>query len=102
MLSQAINHGMTSEFIDKVREVTKSFFALPLEEKQRYSRDINDLDGYGNDTVVSEKQTLDWTDRLYLKVYPEDQRKQKYWPENPLVFRYIFNLYLPWGCLRFF
>ncbi|KAL2929841.1 Codeine O-demethylase, partial [Bienertia sinuspersici] len=89
----AINHGMTSEFLDKVREVSKKFFALPMEEKLRYSREMNDWDGYGNDTIVSEQQTLDWTDRLYLTVYPEDQRKLKYWPENPLVFRETIHEY---------
>lgn len=92
MVSQAINHGMESEFLDKIREVGKQFFGLPLEEKQKYSRDVNEWDGYGNDTVVSEHQTLDWMDRLYLTVYPEDQRKLKYWPDKPHAFRYIFNL----------
>lgn len=90
---QAINHGMTSEFLDQVREVTKIFFALPLDEKKKYWRVISDWDGYGNDTVVSENQTLDWLDRLYLTVYPEDQRKLKYWPENPLVFREVIHEY---------
>lgn len=90
---QAINHGFTSTFLDKVREVTKQFFALPLEEKQNYSRSMNDWDGYGNDTVVSENQTLDWTDRLYLTVYPEDQRKLKHWPEKPLEFREVIHEY---------
>lgn len=84
---QAINHGMASSFLDKVREVTKEFFALPMEEKQKYSRTLEDIEGYGNDTVVTEHQTLDWTDRLYLLVRPEDQRKLKLWPENPDTFR---------------
>ncbi|KAH9624410.1 hypothetical protein KSS87_003429 [Heliosperma pusillum] len=66
---QATNHGLSSTFLDEVREVTKKFFDLPLEEKQKYSRVIDDYDGYGNDTIVSENQTLDWTDRLYLTVH---------------------------------
>lgn len=84
---QAINHGMTSPFLDQVREVAKKFFALPMEEKQRYSRTLEDIEGYGNDTVLTENQILDWTDRLYLLVSPEDQRKLKLWPENPETFR---------------
>jgi isopenicillin N synthase-like dioxygenase len=31
---QSINHGITSSFLDKVRSVTKQFFALPMEEKK--------------------------------------------------------------------
>jgi len=77
---------LTGTFLDKVQEVQKKFFALPLEEKQKYSRAIDDLDGYGNDTVVPKHQTLNWTDRLYLTFYPEDQRKLKYWPNEPHEF----------------
>lgn len=89
---QAINHGLTNEFLDKIREVGKEFFCLPLMEKQKYSRAISDWDGYGNDTVFSDDQTLDWMDRLYLVVNPEHQRKIKFWPANPLAFRYMLML----------
>ncbi|KAJ1386304.1 Oxoglutarate/iron-dependent dioxygenase [Sesbania bispinosa] len=80
---QAINHGLTSSFLDKVREISKQFFDLPKEEKQKYAREPNGIEGYGNDTIFSENQRLDWTDRLYLKVQPEDQRKFKFWPQKP-------------------
>ncbi|KAA8522958.1 hypothetical protein F0562_009381 [Nyssa sinensis] len=90
---QAVNHGMASSLLDEVREVTKQFFALPVEEKQKYSRAADDIEGYGNDMVLSEHQTLDWTDRVYLLVNPEEQRKLKYWPENPKTFRDILHEY---------
>ncbi|KAL6223821.1 hypothetical protein ACLB2K_002679 [Fragaria x ananassa] len=91
---QVINHGMTPEFLDKVREVTNQFFAMPLEEKHKYLRPADDIEGYGNDMVFSEEQTLDWTDRLYLNVYPPDLRKLKFWPENPLSFRDTLDQYI--------
>ncbi|KAA8535183.1 hypothetical protein F0562_030186 [Nyssa sinensis] len=90
---QAINHGIASSFLDEVRGVAKQFFALPMEEKQKYSRTVDDIEGYGNDTVLSENQTLDWTDRLYLTTYPEDQRKLNLWPKNPESFREILHEY---------
>ncbi|KAK2991073.1 hypothetical protein RJ640_010075 [Escallonia rubra] len=90
---QAIGHGMPIAFLDKVREVTKQFFALPLEEKQKSSRPAGSVEGFGGDSVVSEKQVLDWCDRLSLRVYPEDQRKLYLWPENPKDFREILNEY---------
>ncbi|KAL9223950.1 hypothetical protein vseg_000032 [Gypsophila vaccaria] len=90
---QATNHGLSSAFLDEVREVTKQFFDLPLEEKQKYARAVNDYDGYGNDTVVSENQILDWTDRLFLTVHPADQQKLQFWPEKPLAFRKVINEY---------
>ncbi|KAL0427234.1 UNVERIFIED_CONTAM: protein SRG1 [Sesamum latifolium] len=37
--------------------------------------------------VLFDNQPLDWVDRLYLLVHPQDQQKLKYWPENPVSFR---------------
>ncbi|GAU11927.1 hypothetical protein TSUD_195510 [Trifolium subterraneum] len=63
---QAIGHGMPTTYLDKVREVAKHFFALPVEEKQKYARDVNEYEGYGNDIIFSEKQVHDWSYRLAL------------------------------------
>ncbi|KAJ0030946.1 hypothetical protein Pint_13827 [Pistacia integerrima] len=90
---QAMNHGIEKTFLDKVREVTKQFFALPQEKKLEYTREDGGIEGYGNDMIVLENQTLDWTDRLYLSVSPKDQRQLKYWPENPETFREILHQY---------
>ena len=84
---QVINHGITSLFLDKVREVTKQFFSLSMEQKQKYSRESDSVEGYGNDKIFSEQQTPDWNDRLLIIVSPEDTLKLKYWPENPEDFR---------------
>ncbi|KAJ7957698.1 2-oxoglutarate (2OG) and Fe(II)-dependent oxygenase superfamily protein [Quillaja saponaria] len=90
---QVVNHGMTSSFLDQVRQITKQFFELPMEEKKKYSREIGDIEGYGNDMILSEHQTLDWTDRLYLTIYPEDHRRFKFWPENPKAFSEVLKEY---------
>ncbi|GMI94764.1 hypothetical protein like AT5G20400 [Hibiscus trionum] len=90
---QAINHGITSAFLDTLQEVARQFFALPSEEKKKYSREIGSIEGYGNDMILSENQILDWTDRLYLVLSPEDKRTLKFWPENPESFRRILHEY---------
>ncbi|GAV82088.1 2OG-FeII_Oxy domain-containing protein/DIOX_N domain-containing protein [Cephalotus follicularis] len=90
---QAINHGISSSFLDKVREVAKQFFALPLEEKKKYSRAAHDVQGYGHDLVVSEMQVLDWCSRLFLRVFPEHERKLNLWPKNPDDFGEILHEY---------
>lgn len=56
-------------------------------EKQKYGRPVDGIEGYGNDMVLFENQSLDWNDRLYLLVSPKDQQKLEYWPENPETFR---------------
>ncbi|XP_059296665.1 flavonol synthase/flavanone 3-hydroxylase-like [Lycium ferocissimum] len=93
---QVINHGIEDSFLDKMHEISKQFFALPTEEKLKYARtvDADAIEGYGNDSVLSEKQTLDWTDRLYLNVFPEDIRKLQFWPQKPECFREVFEEYL--------
>ncbi|KAK8294657.1 hypothetical protein V6Z12_D05G014200, partial [Gossypium hirsutum] len=80
---QAIGHGISNSFLNKVRGVAEQFFQLLQEEKQKYSR-------AGYDLVVSEKQVLDWNTRLFLRVFPEHQRKLNLWPENPDKIRHAF------------
>ncbi|WOG84614.1 hypothetical protein DCAR_0103798 [Daucus carota subsp. sativus] len=90
---QAINHGMTSSFLDQVRSIGRDFFQLPMKEKLNCVRAAEDMEGYGNDPVFSEHQVLDWTDRVYLLTSPADQRKLHLWPQNPENFREILEEY---------
>ncbi|KAL4571437.1 hypothetical protein LXL04_018196 [Taraxacum kok-saghyz] len=90
---QAINHGIESSFLEKVREISKLFFGLSIEEKKKCFREDNDLEGYGNDMVLSDNQTLDWTDRLYLTVLPKHKQKLQFWPQNPTHFREVLDEY---------
>ncbi|XP_047075416.1 protein SRG1-like isoform X2 [Lolium rigidum] len=96
----AVGHGMEPGFLGEVMKVTRDFFKLPLEEKQKYSNLVNGnevrIEGYGNDMVVSEKQILDWCDRLYIIVEPESRRINSLWPTQPPSFRCrnIANLFL--------
>nr|XP_019066371.1 protein SRG1-like [Solanum lycopersicum] len=87
---QAINHGMEDSFLDKVCEISKQSFALLL--KRSYNM-VNQMEGYGNDKVLTDKQRLDLSDRLYLHVFPEDIRKLQLWPQKPDCFRYILRFY---------
>ncbi|KAL2338437.1 hypothetical protein Fmac_012883 [Flemingia macrophylla] len=88
---QAIGHGMSSSYLDKIREVSKQFFELPEEEKQKYARAVNESEGYGNDIVVSDKQVLDWSYRLSLRVFPENKRRLSLWPKIPTDFSKILE-----------
>ncbi|XP_031287391.1 probable 2-oxoglutarate-dependent dioxygenase ANS [Pistacia vera] len=90
---QVIGHGISSSFLDKVRELGKQFFELPMEEKKKYARPTNQVEGYGSNMIVSENQVLDWSDRLSLSVFPEDTRNLHYWPQNPSDFREMLNEY---------
>ncbi|XP_021766496.1 probable 2-oxoglutarate-dependent dioxygenase ANS [Chenopodium quinoa] len=90
---QLVNHGMPPSLLDEVREMSKQFFKLPLEEKEKYSSKGDDLlEGYGNTNAV-QRGSLNWNDKLHLQVYPEDKRQLQFWPENPQQFRTILHEY---------
>ncbi|KAI3956797.1 hypothetical protein MKX01_027982 [Papaver californicum] len=86
---QAIGHGIPKSLLDDIYDVSKKFFDLPIEEKERYERseedEIVDLQGYGSDTIVSNDQVLDWSDRLYLLIQPQEQQKIRLWPDPQLI-----------------
>ncbi|KAL6996647.1 hypothetical protein U1Q18_006778 [Sarracenia purpurea var. burkii] len=90
---QAIGHGIPSSFLDKIVEVTREFFELPMEVKKKYSKTVVEFEGYGADPVPEEGQSLDWSDRLFLDVHPEDLRKLRFWPETPASFRDVLREY---------
>lgn len=73
---------MTQKLLDDLREVSKQFFELPLEEKEKYPRESNGFQGYKNNTDTMEKQEM-----LALAVHPEDLRNFNLWPEKPEDFR---------------
>lgn len=64
--------------MDDLMNTSREFFRQPLEEKQKYSNLIDgkhfQVEGYGNDPVRSQDQILDWSDRLHLRVEPEDEK----------------------------
>nr|CAB3469317.1 unnamed protein product [Digitaria exilis] len=97
----AVGHGIEQETLTKMMQVTRGFFNLPLEEKQKYSNVVNGnefrFEGYGNDMVVSEDQIMDWNDRLYLIVEPEPLVNHSLWPARPPAFTGVLREYTA-GC----
>ncbi|KAJ1258265.1 hypothetical protein BS78_10G061800 [Paspalum vaginatum] len=91
------NHGIETSLMDDLINAAREFFHLTLEEKQKCSNLIDgkhfQVEGYGNDPVRSKDQTLDWSDRLHLRVEPEDERNFAHWPEHPKTFRALLHGY---------
>nr|GMD38805.1 protein SRG1-like [Ipomoea batatas] len=84
---QAIGHGISTCFLDKILQVSREFFEQPMEEKMKYAKGVRDFEGYGGDPVPQDGQPLDWSDRLFLNGYPEDRRNYNLWPKYPHSFR---------------
>ncbi|KAK9232366.1 hypothetical protein WN943_022612 [Citrus x changshan-huyou] len=90
---QAIGHGIPTTFLDKIRRVTREYFEQPMDEKKKQAKGVEEVEGYGADPTPEEGQFLDWSDRLFLDVYPKDQRKPHFWPERPESFRGLIEEY---------
>ena len=57
---QLINHGVYPELLMARREVSREFFDLPLEEKQKHKNDPLTYVGYGSRIGVQKGAILDW------------------------------------------
>ncbi|GLJ36466.1 hypothetical protein SUGI_0732310 [Cryptomeria japonica] len=77
---QVINHGIPGSLMGRMRSVAKGFFQLPMEEKLKYEMKNNQ--GYGQAFVVSEEQSLDWADMMYLYTLPVESRVLNQWPKT--------------------
>ncbi|XP_020244324.1 probable 2-oxoglutarate-dependent dioxygenase At5g05600 [Asparagus officinalis] len=95
-LFQVIGYDLSPSFLDEVRDVVRKFFQLPMDVKQKSSNlkgEKLEPEGYGNYGVARKDQIIDWNDRLYLSVQPEEKRRLDLWPENPCSFREILHEY---------
>ncbi|TYH51750.1 hypothetical protein ES332_D10G300000v1 [Gossypium tomentosum] len=77
---QIINHGVREEIMVNMKAAMAAFFELPFQEKSKCAKGANEIQGYGQNFVVSEKQKLDWCDMMFLKTFPHETRNFKFWP----------------------
>ncbi|MBA0554545.1 hypothetical protein Golob_013642 [Gossypium lobatum] len=77
---QIINHGVKEEILKKMKAAVAAFFELPIEEKKKYGKAENEIEGYGQNFVVSQHQKLDWSDMIYLITLSSQNRIFKFWP----------------------
>ncbi|KAK1611063.1 hypothetical protein QYE76_034736 [Lolium multiflorum] len=91
------NHGIETSVMDAMMNVSREFFRKPAEEKQKYTSLINGerfrVQGYRNELVKSDGQTLNWSHRLSLQIEPEDARSLHLWPNHPETFRDVLIEY---------
>ncbi|WVZ67500.1 hypothetical protein U9M48_016567 [Paspalum notatum var. saurae] len=90
---QVVNHGVEEELLDEMENLTREFFMLPLEEKEKYPMAPGGIQGYGHAFVFSEDQKLDWCNMLALGVEPSFIRQPKLWPTSPAKFKETLERY---------
>ncbi|KAH9780386.1 Fe2OG dioxygenase domain-containing protein [Citrus sinensis] len=84
---QAINHEVPLETVERVLEVAKEFFNLPVEEKLKlYSDDPSKTMRLSTSFNVNKEKVHNWRDYLRLHCYPLDKYVPE-WPSNPSTFK---------------
>ncbi|KAG7963594.1 hypothetical protein I3843_09G125700 [Carya illinoinensis] len=86
---QLINHGVSSSLLEKVKSGIQQLFNMEMEEKKKYWQGEGDgeMEGFGQTSVVSEDQKLDWGDMFALITLPTYLRKPHLFPRLPLPLR---------------
>ena len=98
---QVINHGVPLEKLEKLELVARKFFALPLEEKNKVTRNEANLLGYYD--TENTKNVRDWKevfdfavkDPTFMPISPEQLEAQlpvNQWPDYPPELRYKLSL----------
>ncbi|KAI6705624.1 hypothetical protein NL676_008586 [Syzygium grande] len=67
---QLINHEVSLKLIEKVKKGTKELINMPMEEKKKFWQRDGESDGFGQASVLSEGQKLDWANIFYMLTLP--------------------------------
>ncbi|KAH9789171.1 Feruloyl CoA ortho-hydroxylase 1 [Citrus sinensis] len=78
---QIVNHGVPLEVLERVKEATHRFFALPAEEKRKYSKENSPTNKVrlGSSFVPLVEKALEWKDFLSL-FYGSEEETSAFWP----------------------
>ncbi|KAL9163010.1 hypothetical protein ABFS82_06G014600 [Erythranthe guttata] len=90
---QVINHGVSKETMEKMLQVSKEFFDLPVEEKMKlYSNDPTKTIRLSTSSNLQKEKIHNWRDYLRLHCHPLDKFTNE-WPTNPTSFKEIVSNY---------
>ncbi|GLT51276.1 hypothetical protein SLA2020_246970 [Shorea laevis] len=89
---QLVNHGVSTELLEKLKHEMEGFFKLPLEEKLKYRIRAGEAEGYGSPARPEGK--LDWADRIAMITNPVHRRKPHLFPELPSSLRSTLDTYM--------
>ncbi|KAG1365685.1 flavonol synthase/flavanone 3-hydroxylase-like [Cocos nucifera] len=84
---QVVNHGIRHEVMEKIREVWRGFFHLPMEAKKACANSPMTYEGYGSRVGVQKDAILDWGDYYFLHYLPPSVKNHDKWPALPTLIR---------------
>ncbi|PWA72667.1 Non-heme dioxygenase N-terminal domain-containing protein [Artemisia annua] len=84
---QVVNHGLSGELVDGVREIWREFFHESMEVKQKYANSPKTYEGYGSRLGLQKGAILDWSDYYFLHYLPSNLKDHNKWPATPSSLR---------------
>ncbi|KAJ3709290.1 hypothetical protein LUZ61_012995 [Rhynchospora tenuis] len=85
---QVVNHGVSLDLVNNVKDSWRGFFCLPTEKKQVYANSPITYEGYGSRLGVEKSAILDWGDYFFLSLLPVHKRTcYGKWPVEPISCR---------------
>ncbi|XP_038980891.1 probable 2-oxoglutarate-dependent dioxygenase At3g111800 isoform X2 [Phoenix dactylifera] len=84
---QVVNHGVSHELMERIQEVWRGFFYLPMEAKTAYANTPLTYEGYGSRVGVEKGAILDWGDYYFLQYLPQSAKNYDKWPSMPISIR---------------
>ncbi|XP_071705974.1 jasmonate-induced oxygenase 2-like [Rutidosis leptorrhynchoides] len=90
---QVINHGLSGELVDGVREIWREFFHESMDVKQKYANSPKTYEGYGSRLGLQKGAILDWSDYYFLHYLPSCLKDHNKWPDKPPSLRELVEEY---------
>lgn len=90
-----VNHGIPSDLLNRLKKAGQTFFALPIEEKEKYANDqvAGMIQGYGSKLANNASGQLEWEDYFFHLIFPEDKRDLSIWPKTPADYTEVTSEY---------
>lgn len=84
-----MNHGVSCSLLEKMKLEVQGFFNLPMEEKKKFCKIEESMEGYGEVLVSCDEQNINrWIGKLYMVTLPIHLRKLQLFSNLPISLRY--------------
>ncbi|OIW05328.1 hypothetical protein TanjilG_28793 [Lupinus angustifolius] len=80
---QVVNHGVSIELLESLKDAAHTFFNLPPENKAIYLSGVSPSPTvrYGTSFAPEKEKSLEWKDYISM-IYNNDEQALQYWPDQ--------------------
>eukprot|EP01018_Ginkgo_biloba_P039374 Gb_04376 [translate_table: standard] len=90
---QVLHHGIPSDLVHRMSQLSRNFFALPSHEKLKFDMTGGKRGGFVVSSHLQGESVLDWREIFTYFSYPLRSRDYSRWPQNPDGWREVVEEY---------